>query len=48
MVNPIYESGVGDIRTRGKKTAMIVALIKFPPKLYHYLTLEEQLKTKQN
>jgi hypothetical protein len=28
MVNRIYESGVGDIRTRGKKTAMIVALIK--------------------
>ena len=28
MVNHINESGVGDIRTRGKKTAMIVALIK--------------------
>jgi hypothetical protein len=28
MVNCIYESGVGDIRTRGKKTTMIVALIK--------------------
>jgi hypothetical protein len=28
MVNRIYESGVGDIRTRGKKTTMIVALIK--------------------